>query len=781
MKKVFITLSFFLIVAHSYAQLAMGKWRTHFAYNAVSQIAQTENKVFALSDGSLYAIEKFFDEQTPPVYEFYSKTNGLTDNNISRIDYDNFNKRLLIIYKNGNIDFLGSGGIINLPDLYNKPMSINKLVNHVLFTPERAYLSTNFGVLVLNTKKNEVADTYFIGPNGSEINILGTVIFNSRIYAITANSILSANVNERNLVNFEFWNSLQSLPGTGAIAKIGLFRNRITLLRNKVLYSLTEQNAWEQLPLGFEVNDVIFDGPKLVVNENSQTSYLIDESLVKTTISNLGDIADAEFDTKRNAYWIAGGSKGVLLLNEANPSLSTQFKPSGPSLNIPYFMKFAGKKLFVVPGGLWAGFENRPGNIMIYEQNKWKNIDHKRIEAITGFACRDFVSIAVDPTNNKRFFVSSISSGIYEFNDTTLVQWYNVDNSGLEAMSNNKIYHITYALQFDKAGNLWVVNALNARPIKVLTPDKKWIALSHGVLKSDMMNLNTILISNQNPNQKWLNIQRWGKGLFVFDDKGTIENVEDDSKVFWNTLTYLESDNTGTVSVSVSPGLFYCLAQDLNGVIWLGTDNGPFLFYNTANIFRNDYTVTRVKIPRNDGTNLADYLLKDERVKAIAIDGANRKWLGTENSGVYLMSENGQETIKHFTVANSPLLSNDILSIAINPETGEVFFGTGNGLISYQSDASQGNDIFNNVHAYPNPVRENYNGIITITGLVKNTQVKITDINGNVVYQTVSNGSLATWDGKQVNGQKVRTGVYLVVGVNEDGTQSVVTKLMVIN
>lgn len=215
--------------------------------------------------------------------------------------------------------------------------------------------------------------------------------------------------------------------------------------------------------------------------------------------------------------------------------------------------------------------------------------------------------------------------------------------------------------------------------------------------------------------------------------------------------------------------------------MWVGTDIGPFLFNNLSKVYDANYTCSRVKIPRADSTNLADYLLVGEKIKAIAIDGANRKWLGTESSGVYLMSENGQQTIQHFTTSNSPLLSNDILSIAINPSTGEVFFGTGQGLISYQSDASEANSTFGNVYAYPNPVRQGFTGVITITGLVENTQVKITDINGNLICETVSNGSLATWDGKDVHGRKVNTGIYLAICANEDGTLSTITKILVIN
>ena len=288
--------------------------------------------------------------------------------------------------------------------------------------------------------------------------------------------------------------------------------------------------------------------------------------------------------------------------------------------------------------------------------------------------------------------------------------------------------------------------------------------------------LGKIIISNLNPNQKWIPSARHTPGIFIWDDKGTLTDQSDDENTFLSSFN--DIDNVGS---KITPTNFFCLEQDKNGVFWAGTDIGPLLFYNPSRAFDEDYTCSRVKIPRNDGTGLADYLLQNEKVKAIAIDGANRKWIGTETSGLYLMSENGQETIRHFTTSNSPLLSNNIMSLAINPISGEVFIGTNNGLISFQGDAAEGSNIYNNVYAYPNPVRENYNGIITITGLIAKTQVKITDLNGNLIYQTISNGSIATWNGKDVHGRKVNSGIYMAICANEDGTQSAITKIMVIN
>jgi hypothetical protein len=306
-----------------------------------------------------------------------------------------------------------------------------------------------------------------------------------------------------------------------------------------------------------------------------------------------------------------------------------------------------------------------------------------------------------------------------------------------------------------------------------LKKDGTWKVLDSPSLYN--LTLGEILILNQNNNYKWLMNHRRGVVLSVIDDNGTIDDTSDDRYVRYTSIPIQDDER------NISVNLFYSIVQDKSGVVWLGTDKGPFLFNNPTNAFNPDFSMSRVKIPRNDGTNLADYLLENENILTMKIDGANRKWIGTQNTGVYLMSENGQETIYHFTTQNSPLLSNHILSIDIHPKTGEVFIGTGLGLVSFQSDAAEAGNVFKNVHVYPNPVREAYSGVITITGLVEKTNVKITDVAGNLVSETTSNGSIATWDGKNKFGQKVSTGVYLAICVSPDGEQSTTAKILVIN
>lgn len=753
------------------AQLAMGKWRTHLAYNNVEQIAQSENKIFAVSEGSLFSVDK-----EDLGLEFYSKVSGLNDNNISRIEFDATTGQLLVVYINGNIDLLSQGGVINVIDLYIKQMSTSKNINNIMFRGDFAYLSMDFGVLVLNMKKREIADTYFIGPNASEIKVLRTVINNGKIYAASANAIFSATANDPNLVNYESWKSMTGLPGSGAIESLTVFDGKLLLQRNGKLYTQNEDQSWISVMTDQTVSYISVSGENIFLLNSQNQLFLVDSQMNKTLLEGLSAVSDTEYDAANKTCWFAGIDQGVIKydMNTATPVVET-FKPAGPAVNVPWDMTFGGQKLFVVQGGRWSSQYNKPGLVMMYENGVWTNIPASAVSSVTGVEPLDFMNVAVDPADNKHFFVTSYGSGLYEFKNNEFFKWHNPTNSTLETIFDAQpfLYTRLDGAVFDTKGNLFLTNTNVTGAIQILTSEGVWQKITHADMRKPT--LGKLLISAQNPNQKWINSVRYTPGLLVYDDNGTFTDLSDDKQVFLNSF---KDPETGEAIV---PTAFYTIAQDKNGVIWAGTDQGPLLFYNTSRAFDAGYNASRVKIPRNDGTNQADYLLVGEKIKAILIDGANRKWLGTESSGAYLMSENGQEVIHHFTVSNSPLLSNNIMSIAINPVTGEVFFGTDRGIVSYQSDAAESSGVFENVYAYPNPVREGFNGVITITGLVENTQVKITDLNGNVVCSTVSNGSLATWNGKDLHGRKVNTGVYLVICANEDGTQSTVTKILVIN
>lgn len=784
-----IFLSFYCV--KSSAQTAMGEWRTHFAYNSVTLIEQTPNKVYAVSDGALFSIDKLDGNM-----EIYSKLTGLNDAVVSALKYDMVNKQLIIGYNNGNIDLITTSGIINIPDFYNKVMTVNKNINHITIHDNKAYLSCNFGIIVLNLKRREIAETYYIGTNASEVNVINTTIHENEIYALSYTSVMvtkvidgisqtveertyylyKADLNNSNLVNYENWIEIQNLPAN-TVQAIASFGGKLFIQSDWRLFIYNNAN-WNAFTL--PNNDAVSHGisisqGKMIVANERNNIYIIDEKLNAVHLYGVVQYASSGvYDTDNDTYWFAGSTEGVVSYSTTTTHKEV-FKPNGPAVNTPWDMVFAGEKLFVVPGGRWGDRYARWGHIMIYENGEWTNINGTDIKAQAGMTTEifDFVNVAVDPNDNSHFFVTSYGTGLYEFRNN---QFYKRYLTELEpaAPSNPQYYTRVDGAVFDSNNNLFVANSEVSAGIKVLSANGEWRSLSYPDINGNAT-LGKILINSLNPNHKWVLGVRSG-AVGVFDDNGTIEEQSDDRTKFMRT--FADSDNEGE---EINPASIYCIAQDMGGVIWVGSNIGPLLFYNSNKVFESGYTCSRVKISRNDGSTQADYLLVEETIKAIAIDGANRKWLGTANSGVYLMSENGQETIQHFTTDNSPLLSNEIFSIAINPVSGEVFFATGAGIISYQSDAATAKNSLSNVYAYPNPVRENFTGVITITGLVKNTQVKITDLNGNLICETVSNGSIATWDGKDVHGRKVNTGIYLALCVTEDGTDSAIAKIMVVN
>lgn len=757
----------------------MGGWRTHFAYNSVTQVDQTDNKVYAVSDGALFSIDKLDNN-----VELYSKITGLNGSVVSAIRYDADNRQLVIAYENGNIDLLTSGGIVNIPDFYNKVMNVNKSVSHIDIHDGKAYLACHFGIIVLNLARREIAETYYIGPDAAEVDVIRTAVVGDDLYALAFTpvgaaegertyALFRADVNDPNLVNYERWSTV-SLPAVATHQAIASFAGKLFAQSDWRLYTLESGDAWSLFPLEDAVAaGISVSGGKMIVANERANVYAIDENLNVQHYPNVVQYARAGvYDAAQDTYWLAGGEVGVTSY-QPSTNARNELKPEGPAVNMAWDITFAGEKMFVVPGGRWSNFFHYPPYVMIYENGGWTNV---LATNPMGVPCEDFISVAVDPADASHYFAASYSSGLYEFRGAEQVNYYHHNNSTIESAFPNTPSEYSYlmldGLTYDDAGNLWFVNTLGQSSVKILMHDGQWEELSYSAF-TPKETLGKLLINNQNKNQKWFPYVRNGE-VGVFDDNGTITEQGDDRAIVIDEFYDTDGED-------VAPDYIYTLAQDHDGVIWLGTNKGPILFSNPERVFEGDLTCSRVKIPRNDGTNQADYLLAGEGIRSIAIDGSNRKWIGTETSGVYLLSADGQETIHHFTTDNSPLQSNNVLAIGINPVSGEVFFGTGAGLVSYQSDAADGASSLENVYAYPNPVRENFEGIITITGLVENTQVKITDLNGNLVCETVSNGSIATWDGKDAFGRKVNTGIYLALCITEDGEDSAIAKIMVIN
>jgi len=319
-------------------------------------------------------------------------------------------------------------------------------------------------------------------------------------------------------------------------------------------------------------------------------------------------------------------------------------------------------------------------------------------------------------------------------------------------------------MAFDKSGNLWMTQTQVPGSIKVLKSDGSWIV---NPITIDAPTIGDIIITRAG--HKWIILPR-GYGLFILDDNKTHELFSDDR------YKYLIVEDTENQIISN----VYSIAEDKDGNLWVGTDQGPLVYYNPESVFDNKLKANRIKIPRNDGSGLYDYLLKTETITSIAVDGANRKWIGTSGSGAYNVSSEGTILLHNFNEMNSPILSNNIVSLAVDDKTGDIWLGTSKGIQSYRGNATEGEEQFSKVYSFPNPVRENFTGNVTITGLIKDSQIRITDISGNLVYETVSDGGMATWDLTTYNGQRVATGVYMVFCSSSDGSQSTVTKILVI-
>ncbi len=375
----------------------------------------------------------------------------------------------------------------------------------------------------------------------------------------------------------------------------------------------------------------------------------------------------------------------------------------------------------------------------------------------------DFVSITFDPNDEKRYFLCSWTKGLVEFRQDQFYKSYNETNSTMVPIDGSEMIR-TGSAAFDGNGNLWVTNSLASKCLHVMTKDGRWTGFS---FPNMVKNITKLIVTSSG--KKWMVLGQSG-GLFVFDDNGTPEDKTDDR---YKHLTVC-NENGETVSNDV-----YSIAEDKNGYIWVGTAKGVVVYYNPDKVFDNStFWGRQIKVPRNDGTDNADILLSADVVTAICVDGANNKWFGTQNGGAYYTSSDGIETIHNFNTTNSAIPSDNILAISIVPETGDVFFATPKGIISYRGTATEGSETYDEILAFPNPVRSDYYGPITIKGLVAGSIVKIADIAGNIVYEAKSTGGQLVWDGRNLNGNRVASGVYIVFASTEIGEQKSTTKIL---
>ncbi|MDR0988060.1 MAG: Por secretion system protein [Prevotellaceae bacterium] len=449
--------------------------------------------------------------------------------------------------------------------------------------------------------------------------------------------------------------------------------------------------------------------------------------------------------------------------------------PNSPRRNYPYAMNFAGERLLIAGGGHVADRLNRAGTIMSFDDNTWSAFQEEDISEYTHHPYRDINCVVQDPNDPGHHFAASAGEGLYEFRDGRFTNNYSMHNSPLESALPNEATAGSYVrvngLAYDAQANLWMVSCSAQHAVTVLKSNGEWVSLYYPEI-TEASNFGRTIFDRRG--WLWATSSRIESGgLFCLNANGTVDDSSDDRHRFITRFT--NQDGTLLEQLAV-----YSVAEDKEGAIWIGTNQGPLILNNPTRFFDDNFYCTQPKVPRNDGSGLADFLLAGQVVNAIAVDGANRKWVGTAADGIYLLSADGMETIHHFTPDNSPLPSGSIESIVIHPRTGEVYIGTSQGLVSYQSDAVEAQPAFvkGNVRAYPNPVQADYEGPITITGLVYDSDVKIVDITGQLIYQGTSLGGNFVWNGRNRHGQRVATGIYLVLAADSQGKAGIVTKIM---
>lgn len=762
-KPVLISAIFLVVGMRLSSQVAIGEWRTHLPYQFTNLVMLSDEKAFCSSTGGLF----YYDLMEERV-ETLSKTDGLSDNGIKSMRWNEEEQLALLAYNNANLDIIRGNDIINIPDIMKKAIPGDKTIYDIYFLDGMAYLSCGFGIVVLDLKKLEFKETYYIGDNGEQLKVNQVTSDGTYIYAATDNGVRRARVDDPFLIDFNSWETIGLLPDPNGIYTAAAQLGERT-------YVINDLNAVD--------NDRVFyfDGTWKEDTRFSDMHYSelrsSDEHLILTSESGVRVLSDDflvlyEYEEGRprsailddqGTLWIADYGRGLVRFKDEQESL---IRPNGPFSSIAYKMASSSKALYTVSGGVTATWNNvfRNGLFQVFENESWRsNVRYNFLDLIT---------LAVDPDDPGHVFAGSWGYGVVEYFDGVPDTVYNEFNSSLQnAVPGGNVVRVG-GLTFDESGNLWVTNTGVAEPISVRRSDGSWKSFGIEGKLTDYGTLSEIIFTEED--HLWGIIARGG-GLFALDFNGTIDDEDDDEYKIVNVV-----DENGRLITNE----IYSIAEDLNGNIWLGTNQGILVYYSPASLFSNGSIYAReIIVPRNDGTEYGDPLLQTEKVTAIEVDGSNRKWIGTADGGAFLVSANGLEQVYNFNTGNSPILSNSITDICVSGETGEVFFGTDKGIISFKGNATKGAVSYSDVRVFPNPVRENYNGPIAIKGLLAETTVKITDISGNLVNELDSFGGQAIWDGTDFNGRRVATGTYLLFLANNDRNAPAahVTKILFIH
>lgn len=769
-KSSFLAVLLMFVVCSCLQAEQIGSWKVYLSYHNATKSVAMGKTIYTVANGDLFS---YNTEDTE--VRTYDNLGILNDVDIVDIGYSQEAKKIILIYSNCNIDLLDAeDNVQNLSALKDKSI-MGKEISNMCIYGSMAYLSTGFGFIEVDMKEGVFRDTYRLGFEAKGVAVNADKIYLATTTGLfvcpkTANMQLQTNWKKHHA--FIKWSQL-------------LFHgDQLVGVCNDTLYQIDPQQAYkaekvcnDKSTVSFlsETNGMLFWGKSGEIRYSSVlTAYtVIQEDNTWNDVTYLG-----------GTYWVSDKYKGLQGYKIADKQIQVSVSsiiPNSPVRNLSYRLNWVGNRLLVAGGiNTVAGrdFFKSP-TAMYMEDGQWTNFEEMTEipENYKNLYLANTTDLVQDPSDPTHHFASLHRNGLFEYRNGKFVKFYNCDNSPLNSilpMSKNFMNYVSCAgLKYDTEGNLWMLNSETDTIVRVMRPNGKWEALFYEPIKNASLCDNILLHST---GMVFLTSRRMDKrGIFCIDTKGSLANTKNDDYILYKEIT--NQDET-----VYTPDEFYGICEDLDGRIWFGTTLGLFVIDDPTTVFDKKFRFTQVKVNRNDGSGLADYLLSGLPVTCITVDGANRKWVGTQNNGVFLVSADGQETIHHFTTADSPLLSDAIQSIAVNSITGEVAIGTEKGLCSYMSDAIDAAEdlVKDDVLVYPNPVRSDYTGPIAIKGLTMDAEVKILSSSGQLVWKGVSSGGLVIWNGCNMSGKRVASGIYHVVANDDAGNKAIVTRIVII-
>ena len=755
-------------------------WNTYFSYNLISSIDNGESVIYFASYNSIFS----YDTSSNQIEKF-DTLNELSGDEISAFYYSEINNNIVIGYSSGFLQIidLNSNSIINIYDILNKPTipPNKKTINDFFQSGDQLLISTGYGVSIYNLNGYEFGDTYYIGDFATQINVTSTVIHENFIYASSPDlGILRANINS-NLIDFNNWQTIYF----GDIQELFYDGENIFFYTDNSIMRINDEEITSILTLENQIININSSDSKFIIITdekcliyNDQLTQLVYEIDSETYSSGFN-----EGIIKDNYIYIATNEKGVLIINNNSGDFS-YLKPDGPLENDIFSVETLNNKTWVSYGNYTEYFNPYPlkfSGLSNYDENlnSWFNISKDSIPE----SAVNLNNISINPFNNDNVFISSFEGGILEIEDLNIIEFYDNNNSGLESLSiNDPLYESVRIsdLEFDQNGVLWILNSRIDSPLKSFNLDNNsWNSYDFTEIINDgfqdELGFNDIEVDDYG--NKWIAGLR--SGLIGFNNESGTNRLR---KVFSQDQSNMPSSYVKSIAV------------DNNNHLWIGTIQGLRVLYNTSNFFDTSVVTTQQIVILEDG--IPRELLEQQYISDIEVDGANNKWVATIGSGVFYFSPNGQQTIHHFTKENSPLPSNNINDISINYSNGKVYFATDNGLVSYNTGSTSSSENFSNTYVYPNPVRPEFNTEfekVKITGLTQNVNIKITDIEGNLVAEAQSNinsryrnfnleidGGTAFWNGKNLRNRLVSSGVYIIMLSDLDSYETKVLKLMIV-